>query len=255
MNDDETPDSEGGAWLRTGPASARESGDGTDTVMTFLVDLDDGRSTKTTVTVDYRTVDGTAKTGIDYVAASGALRFAPSEKSKELDVTVKDDDVDDDGETFEVRLENPTGGGSIHPQKGTATGRIENSETAVLSASFPASRFMSSTHKGADDRPQVIVEFSEAIAAFDASTPSVSVTEGTVASVKAHTEDGLEHAYIFWLTAAGNNDMTSGTATVQQYTRSLDSGGESNSCNNCRCSSGSLKSCFSAPVLVYVTAA
>ena len=158
--------------------------------MTFRVDLDDRRGTKTTVTVDYRTVDGTAKAGIDYVAASGTLTFAPGEKSKEFDVTVKDDDVDDDGETFEIRLENPTGGGSIHPEKGTATGRIENTETAVLSATFPASRFMSSTHKGADDRPQVIVEFSEAVAAFDASTPSVTITEGAVASVKEHTEDG-----------------------------------------------------------------
>ena len=208
FNDDETPDSERGAWLRTGPASATESGDGSDTVMTFRVDLDDRRGTKTTITVDYRTVDGTAKAGIDYVAASGTLTFAPGEKSKEFDVTVKDDDVDDDGETFEVRLENPTGGGSIHPQKGTATGRIENTETAVLSATFPASRFMSSSHKGADDRPQVIVEFSETVAAFDASTPSVTVTEGAVASVKAHTEDGLEHAYIFWLTPAGNDEMT-----------------------------------------------
>ncbi len=109
--------------------------------------------------------------------------------------------------TFHVRLKNSTGGGSIHPDKGRATGRITNTETAVLSATFPASGFMSSSHKGADDRPQVIVEFSEGVASFDKSTPSVAVTEGTVSS-GAHTEDGLEHACIFWLTPGGDHEMT-----------------------------------------------
>ena len=210
INDDETPDSDyrRGPWLRIGPASGRESGDGSDTSMRFRVNLDDRRSTQTTVSVDYRTVDKTARAGSDYLAASGTLTFAPGEKSKEFDVTIKDDQVEDTGETFEVRLENPTGGGRIHPYKGKTTGTIANTEIAVLSASFPSSRFMSSSHTGADDQPQVIVEFSEAVAAIDKSTPSVTVTGGAIASVQAHTEDGLEHAYIFWVTPEGEEDVT-----------------------------------------------
>ena len=175
--------------------------------MTFRVNLDDHRSNKTPVTVDYRTVDRTARAGSDYLAASGTLTFAVGDKWKDLDVTVKDDSVDDDGETFEVRLENPTGGGRIHPDKGTATGTITNTEAAVLAATFPSSRFASASHSGSDDRPQVIAAFSEAVAAFDASTPSVAVAGGTVSSVQAYTEDGLEHAYIFFLSPSGRGDI------------------------------------------------
>ena len=209
INDDETPDTDyrRGPWLRTSPASARESGDGTDTTMTFRVNLDDHRSNKTPVTVGYRTVDGTARAGSDYLAASGTLTFAVGDKWNDFDVTVKDDTVDDNGETFEVRLENPSGGGRIHPDKGTATGTITNTEAAVLAATFPSSRFASASHSGSDDRPQAIVAFSEAVAAFDASTPSVAVAGGTVSSVQAHTEDGIEHAYIFFLGPSGRGDV------------------------------------------------
>ena len=56
--------------------------------------------------------------------------------------------------------------------------------------------------------PQVIVEFSEAVASFTKTTPSVTPTGGTIANVKAHTEDGLEHAYIFWVRPSGNADVT-----------------------------------------------
>ena len=104
--------------------------------MTFRVNLDDRRTTQTTVSVDYRTVDKTARAGSDYLAASGTLTFAPGEKSKEFDVTIKDDQVDDNGETFEVRLENPTGGGRIHPYKGKTTGTILAPGTAVTSAAL-----------------------------------------------------------------------------------------------------------------------
>ena len=210
INDDETPESDyrRGPWLRIGPASGRESGDGSDTSMRFRVNLDDKRTTQTTVSVDYRTVDKTARAGSDYVAASGTLTFAAGEKSKEFDVTIKDDQVEDNGETFEIRLENPTGGGRIHPYKGKTTGTITNTEASVLSATFPSSRFASATHSGGDDLPQVIVEFSEAIAAIDKSTPSVTITGGAIASVQSHAEDGLDHAYIFWVTPEGKADVT-----------------------------------------------
>ena len=138
INDDETPESDyrRGPWLRIGPASGRESGDGSDTSMTFRVNLDDRRTTQTTVSVDYRTVDKTARAGSDYLAASGTLTFAPGEKSKEFDVTIKDDQVAENEETFEVRLENPTGGGRLHPYKGKTTGTILTPDLAVTSAAL-----------------------------------------------------------------------------------------------------------------------
>ncbi len=79
---------------------------------------------------------------------------------------------------------------------------------AELSADFPESAFTSKRHTGSDDRPQVVVTFSKRVASFDRNTPSVSVTGASGLSVQAHTEDGLENAYIFFMTPDGNSDVT-----------------------------------------------
>ena len=88
-------------------------------------------------------------------------------------------------------------------QSATVTVTVTVAAAAPLTAEFPASRFSSGSHSGADDRPQVIVTFSRAVSSFTASTPSVSVTGGTVSSVRAHEEEGLEHAWIFFLDPDG----------------------------------------------------
>ncbi len=187
-------------------ASAAESGDGTDSAMEFRVELRFAGSG--TTTVDYRTEDGTARAGADYTATSGTLTFGPGTTSQTVQVAIKDDSVEDDGETFSFILGNPTGEAEIHASRGRATGTILNTDRDPLAASFPSSRFASASHKGADDRPQVIVAFSEAVAAFTKDTPSVGVTGGTVSTVQVHTEDGLEHAHIFFLDPSGDDDVT-----------------------------------------------
>ena len=75
---------------------------------------------------------------------------------------------------------------------------------ATLSATFPASPFASSSHAGSDDRPQVVVSFSEAVATFAAGTPSLAVTGGGVLSAQTLIQDGLEHAWVFFLDPAGD---------------------------------------------------
>ena len=84
-----------------------------------------------------------------------------------------------------------------------------------LTADFPQSPYQSLSHKGADDRPQVIVEFSRAVAAFAKTTPSVSVTGGTVYSVLAHEENGLKHAWVFFLDPTGTDDIQFSLLTGQ----------------------------------------
>ena len=84
-----------------------------------------------------------------------------------------------------------------------------------LTADFPQSPYQSLSHKGADDRPQVIVEFSRAVAAFAKTTPSVSVTGGAVYSVLAHEEDGLEHAWVFFLDPTGTDEIRFSLLTGQ----------------------------------------
>ena len=90
-----------------------------------------------------------------------------------------------------------------------------------LTASRPDSRFQSARHKGADDRPQVIVAFSMAVASFEKTTPSVSLTGAAVRSVRQHEEDGLDNAWIFFLDPDGGGDIVFSLATGQP----CDSGG------------------------------
>jgi hypothetical protein len=59
-------------------------------------------------TVNYETIDGTAKAGLDYTASSGTLAFAPGETSKNIIVPVVDDNVYEGGETFSLKLSNPS---------------------------------------------------------------------------------------------------------------------------------------------------
>ena len=164
------------------------------------------------MTVDYATADDTgdnaATAGLDYTATSGTLRFNSLETERTVSVPITDDAHEDDGETFTLTLSNP-GGATLRSGDAEATGTIRNSEPGVaLSAVFPASAFASASHGGADDRPQAVVAFSEAVAEFGADTPSVSVTGGTVASVQPHAEDGQEHAWIFFLAPDGDGAVT-----------------------------------------------
>ena len=189
-------------------ASVHESGDGTDADMNFKVHLQHAAE-DATVTVNYATANGTAQAGSDYTAKSGTLTFRPGDPSSQIvTVPVKDDTVEDSGETFSLRLSNPTGGAQLHVSQSKGTGTILNEEAAGVAASFPASESTSVSHSGAEDRPQVLVAFSEAVATFAADTPSVKVTGGRVSSVQAHTEDGLENAYAFVLAPDGDGDVT-----------------------------------------------
>ena len=90
-----------------------------------------------------------------------------------------------------------------------------------LTATFPVSPYQSARHKGADDRPQVIVAFSLTVAAFEKTTPSLSLTGAAVRSVRQHEEDGLDNAWIFFLDPDGSDDIVFNLLTGQ----SCDSGG------------------------------
>ena len=62
-----------------------------------------------TVTVDYQTLDGTAKAGEDYRAVAGTLTFAPGDTAKTVRVSVFDDATDEGEETFTLTLSNAKG--------------------------------------------------------------------------------------------------------------------------------------------------
>jgi hypothetical protein len=61
-----------------------------------------------TVKVKYATANDTAMAGSDYVAKSGTLSFSPGQTSKNVNIAVIGDIVDESNETFFVNLSNPT---------------------------------------------------------------------------------------------------------------------------------------------------
>ena len=62
------------------------------------------------VTVDYRTVDASAKAGADYAARQGTLTFRAGETMKTVSVPVLDDSHDEGREILVLRLDNARGG-------------------------------------------------------------------------------------------------------------------------------------------------
>ena len=62
------------------------------------------------VTVEYRTVAGTALAGTDYTAAAGTLTFEAGERRATIEVATIEDEVAELDETFTVELSGPSGG-------------------------------------------------------------------------------------------------------------------------------------------------
>ena len=89
----------------------------------FRVTLD--AAADSVVSVRYRTSNGTAHAGADYVAAYGAVRFGPGERSKTVEVRVLEDTHADDGETLTLTLSRPYGATLADA---TATGTIGNTD-------------------------------------------------------------------------------------------------------------------------------
>jgi len=61
------------------------------------------------VTVDYAVTGGTAAAGDDYVLDAGTLQFDPGQTSRTIEITIINDGLDEENETIEVTLSNPTG--------------------------------------------------------------------------------------------------------------------------------------------------
>ncbi|MBB6236584.1 putative repeat protein (TIGR01451 family), partial [Pedobacter sp. AK013] len=100
---------------------------------TFTVTL--STAVQNAFTVDYTTVDGTAKAGSDYTAKNGTLTFpAGSAAGSTLTFTVPiiNDNVVEPTETFSATLSNVTGN-LVTIATGTATATITDNDTSVAS--------------------------------------------------------------------------------------------------------------------------
>ncbi len=99
--------------------------EGPGAVLEFPVTLDRARST--TVTVDWETLDGSARAGSDYEAGSGTLTFHPGETAKTVPVKVLDDTLDEGRELMLLVLSNPSGA-DMDGEGTVAVGTIENTD-------------------------------------------------------------------------------------------------------------------------------
>ena len=149
----------------------------------------------TNVSYSYQWIAG----GSDIDGATGSTyTLTASEQGKTIQVRVTFTDDADNEETLTSE----------------ATAEV-TAAPAPLTASRPDSRFQSARHNGADDRPQVIVAFSMAVASFEKTTPSLSLTGAAVRSVRQHEEDGLDNAWIFFLDPEGSGDIVFSLVTGQ----------------------------------------
>ncbi|HEX2835625.1 MAG TPA: Calx-beta domain-containing protein [Thermoanaerobaculia bacterium] len=104
VNDDPAP---AVPSISIGNASVAEGNAGT-TPLTFTVTL--STPTISTVLVDYGTANLSATAGLDYVAASGTLTFAPGVTAQTIAVPVIGDTLVETNETFTIALSSPTNG-------------------------------------------------------------------------------------------------------------------------------------------------
>ncbi|MFM8702460.1 MAG: Calx-beta domain-containing protein [Planctomycetia bacterium] len=100
-------------------------------LMTFVLTL--SAPSATPVTVRWNTVNGTATAGRDYVAARGAVTFAPGQTRRTIAVAVIGDRIAEADETFRVNLSSPLNA-ALSATAGVATGTIRNDDGPVRRA-------------------------------------------------------------------------------------------------------------------------
>ena len=87
----------------------------------------------TAASVSYKTVDGTAKAGVNYTATSGTLSFAVGQSSASFNIPIKDDSGNNGNSSYfalTVTLSSPTNGATIEAPYGTADVHIYNNESS-----------------------------------------------------------------------------------------------------------------------------
>ncbi len=82
--------------------------------------------------MDYATADGSASAGLDYVATSGTLTFAPGDTTATVTVPLLDDDLHEGDETFTVSLSNPSSSTGLAPAIGVGTATVTILEDDAL---------------------------------------------------------------------------------------------------------------------------
>lgn len=104
------------------------------------------------VTVDYRTADGTAVAGLDYIATSGTLRFMPGVTKRSVSVWVTGDTTVEDTEQFTLELLSPS---NATLGRSIGLGTILNDDRAPPARRVAASMFAALATENSLAKPSI----------------------------------------------------------------------------------------------------
>lgn len=114
-----------GATISIADASVTEINSGSNTI-SFAVTL--SAPSPSSVTVKWKTADGTATFPTDYISAFGTLSFPPGSTTQSVDITVNGDILGEPNETFAVNLSNSVNAPILD---GQAVGTILDNDSPV----------------------------------------------------------------------------------------------------------------------------
>ncbi|XP_065563205.1 sodium/calcium exchanger Calx-like isoform X2 [Artemia franciscana] len=145
----------------------------------------EGGDLKTIVHVDYKTEDGSANAGSDYVATFGTLTFGPCEVTKSFSVKVIDDDVFEEDEHFYLRISNvrlDTSSGLPSNGETTSNGVTPAGKPAVqiVAPSLATVMILDDDHCGIFNLAEKDIEIVESVGTYDIKVVRWSGARGRV---------------------------------------------------------------------------
>ncbi|XP_036448650.1 sodium/calcium exchanger 1b isoform X2 [Colossoma macropomum] len=132
-----------------------------------------------TVSVDFRTEDGTANAGSDYEFTEGTVVFKPSETQKEIRVGIIDDDIFEEDENFHIHLSNVR---VLHEGAEPDTTEANHVDT-IASLGVPSTATVTifdDDHAGIFTFEEPVTHVSESVGAMDVKVLRTSGARGVV---------------------------------------------------------------------------
>jgi hypothetical protein len=136
------------------------------------------------VSVNYATSNGSATAGSDYTATSGTLTFEPGEIQKEFSVAITDDTADEDDETVNLTLTNPTDGAVLGVPPAAVLTIIDNETPAAEPGTL---RFSAATYSVSEDAGAATITVTRSGGSGGAVSVSYSTSDGSASTNSDYT--------------------------------------------------------------------
>ena len=205
-----------------------------DAELEFTVSLD--AATTEDVTVQYRTVDGSATAGEDYTATSGMLTIAAGDTEGMVSVAIMNDDVEEGDENFSLTLSSPTNA-TLADDDASAMGTINANDVppplpslrVSAASAVEGAAVMFEVELSAAATGEVTFEYEISIEADDMSEPedftdfmggsgTMTIAAGdteAMVSVMTEDDDADESSETFTVTLSSPTGATIATASAK----------------------------------------